>query len=101
MGSFAALMLFALIALAVIRLLDIPPPKAAEFKTQPRSLHEIARQPIFIVACLGAITSYAVMNLMMGATPLAMQMCGLPYASAALVIESHIIGMSPRCSPAP
>jgi len=30
---------------------------------------------------------------MMGATPLAMQMCGLPYASAALVIESHITGM--------
>jgi len=93
MGSFAALMLFALNALAVIRLLDIPPPKAAEFRAQPRPLYEIARQPIFIVACLGAITSYAVMNLMMGATPLAMQMCGLPYASAALVIESHIIGM--------
>jgi len=93
MGSFAVLMLFALIALAVIRLLDIPPPKAAEFKAQPRPLFEIARQPIFMVACLGAITSYAVMNLMMGATPLAMQMCGLPYASAALVIESHIIGM--------
>ena len=37
----------------------------------------------------------------MGATPLAMQMCGLPYASAALVIESHIIGMfAPALSPA-
>ncbi len=93
MGSYAVLMLFALAALAVIRLLDIPPPKAAEFKAQPRPLSEIVRQPIFAVACLGAITSYAVMNLMMGATPLAMQMCGLPYASAALVIESHIIGM--------
>jgi MFS family permease len=33
------------------------------------------------------------MNLLMGATPLAMQICGLPYASAALVIEWHIIGM--------
>jgi MFS family permease len=46
-----------------------------------------------VVACLGAVTAYAVMNLMMGATPLAMQMCGLPYASTALVIESHIVGM--------
>jgi MFS family permease len=33
------------------------------------------------------------MNLLMGVTPLAMQMCGLPYASTALVIEWHIIGM--------
>jgi len=49
MGSFAVLMLFALIALAVIRLLDIPPPKAAEFKAQPRPLFEIAREPIFMV----------------------------------------------------
>jgi MFS family permease len=93
MGSYAALMLFALVALAVIRLLDIPAPKASELTGQPRPLGTIARQPVFIVACLGAVTAYAVMNLMMGATPLAMQMCGLPYASAALVIESHIIGM--------
>jgi MFS family permease len=33
------------------------------------------------------------MNLLMGATPLAMQICGLPYGSAALVIQWHIIGM--------
>ena len=54
---------------------------------------QIIRQPVFIVACLGAVTAYAVMNLSMGATPLAMQICGLPYPSAALVIEGHIIGM--------
>jgi MFS family permease len=93
MGSYAALILFALIALAVIRRLDIPAPKASERTGHPRPLATIVRQPIFVVACLGAVTSYAVMNLMMGATPLAMQMCGLPYASATLVIESHIIGM--------
>jgi MFS family permease len=93
MGSFASLILFGLIALAVIRLLDIPAPKAAERSGQPRPLREIVRQPLFIVACLGAVTSYAVMNLMMGATPLAMQMCGLPFNSATLVIESHIVGM--------
>jgi MFS family permease len=93
MGSYAALIVFALVALAVIRLLDIPPPKGSEYAGRPRPLGTIVRQPIFVVACLSAVTSYAVMNLMMGATPLAMQMCGLPFASAALVIESHIIGM--------
>jgi MFS family permease len=93
MGSYAALMLVALVALAVIRLLDIPASKASERTGRPRPLGTIVRQPIFAVACLSAVTAYAVMNLMMGATPLAMQMCGLPFASAALVIESHIIGM--------
>jgi MFS family permease len=93
LGSYAALMLFALIALAVLRLVDLPAPVAAERSGPTRDLRAIVRQPIFAVACLGAVTAYAVMNLLMGATPLAMQICGLPYASAALVIEWHIIGM--------
>jgi MFS family permease len=33
------------------------------------------------------------MNLLMAATPLAMQQCGLPFASAALVLQWHVIGM--------
>jgi len=93
MGCYAVLVLFGLIALVIIRFLRIPPPHASERAKRGRPLTQIMRQPVFIVACLGAVTSYAVMNLSMGATPLAMQMCGLPYPSAALVIEGHIIGM--------
>jgi MFS family permease len=93
LGSYAALMLFALVALVIIRLLWIPPPSDEERTGPARPLRDIVRQPVFVVACLGAITAYAVMNLMMGATPLAMQMCALPYASAAMVIEWHIVGM--------
>ena len=33
------------------------------------------------------------MNLLMAATPLAMQTCGLPFASTAWVLEWHVIGM--------
>ncbi|MCL4747406.1 MAG: MFS transporter, partial [Burkholderiaceae bacterium] len=36
---------------------------------------------------------YGVMNLLMVATPLAMEVCKHPFASAALVIEWHIVGM--------
>lgn len=93
LGSYAALLLFGSIALILIRFLDIPPPPASESKGHGRPLGLIVRQPVFIVACLAAVASYAVMNLLMGATPLAMQLCGLPYSSAALVIEWHIIGM--------
>jgi MFS family permease len=51
------------------------------------------RQPIFIVATLGAALGYGVMNLLMAATPLAMQVCGFPFDDAALVLEWHVIGM--------
>ena len=68
-------------------------PSAAERSRPGRPLLEIVRQPVFAAACLSAVTAYAVMNLLMGATPLAMQICGLPYDSAALVIQWHIVGM--------
>ena len=92
-GSYAAIAVFALIAIAILRLVELPPPSQQERSGPTRALSEIVRQPVFVVACLGAVAAYASMNLLMGVTPLAMQMCGLPYASTALVIESHIIGM--------
>jgi hypothetical protein len=33
------------------------------------------------------------MNLLMAATPIAMQQCSHPFASAALVLEWHVLGM--------
>ena len=48
---------------------------------------------MFIVSALTAAMSYGVMNLLMAATPLAMQVCGFGFADAALVLEWHVIGM--------
>jgi MFS family permease len=45
------------------------------------------------VAAAAAALSYGVMNLLMAATPLAMQVCGYPFSDAALVLEWHVIGM--------
>jgi MFS family permease len=36
---------------------------------------------------------YGVMNLLMAATPIAMQICSLPFEEVALVLEWHVIGM--------
>lgn len=93
LGSYAVLIVLALVAMALIGALRLPALSATERATATRPLRAIARQPVFLVACLGAITSYAVMNLLMGATPLAMQMCGHPFSAATFVIETHIIGM--------
>jgi MFS family permease len=69
-----------------------------EFKTQHalsdgRPLNVILSQPVFLVAVIGAALGYGVMNLLMAATPLAMQICGLPFSDTALVLEWHVIGM--------
>jgi hypothetical protein len=68
---------------------------AAAHRRQPagRPLGQIMRQPAFMVATLGAALGYGVMNLLMAATPLAMQVCGFAFGDAALVLEWHVIGM--------
>jgi MFS family permease len=53
----------------------------------------ILRQPACWIAILTAALSYGSMNLLMVATPLAMQVCELPYSDAALVISWHVVGM--------
>ena len=92
-GSYAALVVFALATLVVIQLIRFPAPSAAERAGGGRPLLEIMRQPVFVIAAMGAVIGYGVMNLLMTATPLAMQMCGLPFSDAAIVLEWHVIGM--------
>lgn len=58
-----------------------------------RSVRVLLRQPVFLVACAGSALGYGVMNLIMAATPLAMQVCGMPFSDSALVLEWHVIGM--------
>ncbi len=92
-GSYAVLVLFALATLVVIQLIRFPEQSAAEKAGGGRPLAQIMRQPVFIVAVFGAVIGYGVMNLLMTATPLAMQMCSLPFSDAAIVLEWHVIGM--------
>jgi MFS family permease len=93
-GAYLALAVVALLSMAVIAFLQFPPvPPKTTKANQGRPLRVIMRQPIFIVATAGAALGYGVMNLLMAATPLAMQVCGFPFEDAALVLEWHVIGM--------
>jgi MFS family permease len=93
LGAYLTLIAFLVVVLFVIRLLDIPPPRAAEARARGRPLAAIMAQPAFVVAVLCAAFGYGVMNLLMTATPLAMGICGHPYSAAATVISWHVIGM--------
>ncbi len=91
-GDYLALALVALLSMALMRFFDFPaPPARAQGGGRP--LAEIARQPVFIVAAAAGALGYGVMNLLMAATPIAMQICSLPFEDAALVLEWHVIGM--------
>ncbi|MEY4207680.1 MAG: hypothetical protein RLZZ20_832 [Pseudomonadota bacterium] len=93
-GAYLALGVLAIIALALISQIDFPPvPEKTPHADQGRPLMEIMTQPVFMVSALAASISYGVMNLLMAATPLAMQVCGMPFSDTALVLEWHVIGM--------
>ncbi|WP_418314886.1 MFS transporter [Piscinibacter sakaiensis] len=93
-GAYLALAVVAVVAMllmAGIRFPVVPRPAAGSDRGRP--LAQIMRQPVFIVSTMGAAFGYGVMNLLMAATPLAMQVCSLPFEDAALVLQWHVIGM--------
>ncbi|MFT5934650.1 MAG: MFS family permease [Hydrogenophaga sp.] len=93
-GAYLALAVVALLGVVVISFMRFPPlPPRLSKADSGRPLSVIMRQPVFIVATAAAALSYGVMNLLMAATPLAMQACGFPFDDAALVLEWHVIGM--------
>ncbi|MFY7907288.1 MAG: MFS transporter, partial [Burkholderiaceae bacterium] len=97
MGAYLALALVAVVAMVVMAMVSFPvaepTAKGPDGQVdQGRPLGEIMRQPVFIVAAGAGALSYGVMNLLMAATPLAMQTCGFPFDDAAWVLEWHVIG---------
>ena len=94
-ATYATLSVFALIALVITSRLRIPDPvvAAGDDGDEGRSWPAIGRQPVFIVAVLAAAMGYGTMNLLMAATPLAMDVCGFPFGDAAFVLQWHVLGM--------
>lgn len=93
-GAYLALVGVALLSLGVMSGIDFPPHRApVRGEGSGRPLGQIMRQPTFVVAVAGAAIGYGVMNLLMAATPIAMQLCAHPFSSAALVLEWHVLGM--------
>src|SRR5690606_16263151 len=81
-------------ALSAIVLLGVklPKPSAAEI-AGGRPLGIIIRQPLFITAMICGAVSYMLMNFLMTAAPLAMQLCGHSQESSNLGLQWHVIAM--------
>ncbi|TCN85572.1 putative MFS family arabinose efflux permease [Vibrio crassostreae] len=92
-GAFASLIGLNVLALLILQTIQFP---KASFNSQaPKSdpLSVIVKAPNFIGAVFAAMVAYAVMNILMTATPLAMIGCGFDFTKAAGVIEWHVLGM--------
>jgi len=93
-GSF--LLLALLMVVAFILLLFFKP--AMKFSTQEnrskRSLSEIIKQSVFLIAVSSAITGYVAMSFIMTATPVSMHiMDGFSLEQTKHVIQSHVVAM--------
>ena len=92
-----------LVALAILFVVQallffaMTPARVQEVHGEPlteRPVWEIARQPVFIVAVLGATAGYGLMTLVMTATPLSMHVNdGYTFEQVASVIQVHVLGM--------
>ncbi len=92
-GAYLAAIALGLLAAAVLTLLAIPAPVARQTAASGRPLAEIARQPRFLVAVGCAASSFALMNFVMTAAPLAMVLHGHHRDAAVLGIQWHVLAM--------
>ncbi|MCE3026580.1 MFS transporter [Salinicola sp. DM10] len=94
LGSFLGLGGLYLAALGLLATLRFAPVAArATPLPPPRALGQLLRQPLLPAAIACAALGYAVMNLAMTATPLAMSHAGHDFGAVAGVIQWHMLAM--------
>jgi len=94
LGTYAAVVGVNLLGVFLFLFLDIPtPPKPDDSTGRGRSRIELIKTPRIAVAVICATVSYALMNLVMTSTPLAVVGCGFEQDNAADVVTGHVLAM--------
>lgn len=94
MGSYIAIIALNIVGGFLFLFLNIPKPKKpAENAPKGRSRRELLREPQILVAMISAMVAYALMNLVMTSTPLAVVGCGFETANAADIVSGHVPAM--------
>ncbi|MDE4061559.1 MAG: MFS transporter [Pseudophaeobacter sp. bin_em_oilr2.035] len=93
-GTYMAVIAVNVVGAALFLFLDIPkPPVPSHDAPKGRSRIELLKTPVIAVAVICAMVSYALMNLVMTSTPLAVVGCGYTEGNAADVVTSHVLAM--------
>jgi len=94
LGAYLAVIAINLIGSFLFLALDIPKPQApAPDAPKGRSRWELLTTPVITVAIICAMVSYALMNLVMTSTPLAVVGCGFEQDNAADIVTAHVLAM--------
>ncbi len=99
LATYLSLAAFGVLALILVQALRLKEPTivvattANASETKIMSVREVLSDPTVLAAILCGAVAYGCMNLLMVATPLAMQVCGFNFNQTAWVIEWHVIAM--------
>ena len=94
LGTYATVIAVNLLGALLFLFLNIPrPPVPAADAPKGRSRRELIATPRIAVAVICAMVSYALMNLVMTSTPLAVVGCGFDKNNAADVVTAHVLAM--------
>jgi MFS family permease len=94
LGTYLAVIAVNIIGSGLFFFLDIPTPKPpAADAPKGRSRMELLKTPAVAVAVICATVSYALMNLVMTSSPLAVVGCGFETNDAANVVSAHVLAM--------
>ena len=94
LGTYLAVIGLNLLGFVLFLGLDIPPPPARAPGAPPRrSRAALLADPAILVAIVCGMVSYALMNLVMTSTPLAVVGCGFDTTTAGHVVTAHVLAM--------
>ena len=94
LGTYLAVIALNLVGMFLFAGLRIPRPKAKQAgEPVGRTRGELIRTPTIAVAMICATVSYALMNLVMTSSPLAVVGCGFETSNAADVVTAHVLAM--------
>lgn len=97
LGTYLAVAVLNMVGMLLFLWLDLP--KGTRADTSPsaaikgRSRRELLRDPRIVVAIICAMVSYALMNLVMTSTPLAVVGCGFTQNNANDIVTAHVLAM--------
>ncbi|MCE8038615.1 MFS transporter [Halomonas sp. MCCC 1A11062] len=92
-GPYLVIAVLALVAIGLLTQLRVPPSGEPQPGDIARPMAVIGSQPGFLVAVLAGAVGYAIMVLVMTATPLAMRAAGFEMSQVAVIMQWHVLGM--------
>jgi len=94
LGAYLTVIVINVVGSTLFLFLDIPKPEAPHADApKGRTRMEMLREPVILVAIICAMVSYALMNLVMTSTPLAVVGCGFEQDMAGNIVTAHVLAM--------